>query len=84
MECNITQLNKFLLTNFSEPMEQKKLIKTIMDGKIYAQVQHVAKSGMSRCIAFYYVNKDKKIQNISQEIHELNRYGKYKDSCIVV
>ena len=53
-------------------MEQKKLIRAILDGKIYAQVQHVARSGMNRSIAFYIVTKDKKILNVSEEIQGLN------------
>jgi len=64
--------------------EQKKIIKLIMDGKVYAQVQHVSRSGMSRKIAFYYVNKDKRIINISEDIHGLNWYWKYEYPCITV
>ena len=55
-----------------------------MDGKIYAQVHHVSKSGMSRKIAFYYVNKDKRIINISEDINALSNYGKYDFPCVKV
>lgn len=45
----------------------QKIKKTILDGKMFCKVEHVARSGMSRRISFFMQDKDD-IINVSKYI----------------
>jgi len=60
--------------------ELKSVQKSILNGEIYAYIASVAKSGMSRRILFYRVNKGK-IERVTAEIAQLAgivKIGEYK------
>ncbi len=53
----------------------EKVYKNILKGKIWAKVESVSKSGMTRQIAFYMVEKGE-IMNVSDFINWLTEYKK--------
>jgi len=65
--------------NYIKDLETIK--KTIKQGKIYAKVNHVSKSGMSRDILFYRIRHNE-IENITPQIAwltESSLIGEYKE-----
>lgn len=79
---------KYNLSPF-EQKEIKKVYKDIVNGNVYAKIESVAKSGMSRRISFYVANKNRTITRITPYIGWLtgwaNPKDKYKSNgkCIV-
>lgn len=51
-------------------MEKSKVIKLILDGKVYVKINSVSRSGMSRKMSFYIADGDR-IINITEDIHNL-------------
>lgn len=62
---------------------KNRIIKAIMDGKVYARIEKVSQSGMSRTMAFYLPNKNG-IETITDEIAELGGYRTNKDGYLSV
>lgn len=55
-------------------LELKQAMDESTNKRIYATVTHVANSGMSRCVKFYYVNKDGNIYNLTPRISRITGY----------
>lgn len=64
-------------------MEKSKVIQLILDGKVYVKINSVSRSGMSRKMSFYVAEGDR-IINITEDIHNLKWYGKYKNRELTV
>lgn len=56
-------------------MDKQFIIDKILNWKVYANVDSVSSSWMSRCISFYISHWDR-IVNITEDIHNLKWYWK--------